>query len=331
MATDRNRPATTNHALGRARTDSRQDTWLLAADGSRGAENAARYVARTARAFGVDGVQLINARTPAFGAERGSAARQRATALADAERATASVRRILAFAGLRYRLEAPLGDDPAALIAAAADRAGVTEIVMGTRGASMMSSITLGSVAYKVLHMARQNVTLVPVRARGAGGGGRDPLTMLVAVDGSNTAIRAVQYAAHHAAANPGLRIVLLNVQPRIISGNVRRFASRAQIEAYAHEQADDAMRQAVRILDKAGVRHSQRVATGSVVETILEAAADCHCGRIVLGTRGYGSAKSLLLGSVAYGVVHHAEVPVTVVKQALSVPVLLPGPAERR
>jgi nucleotide-binding universal stress UspA family protein len=310
----------------------RQDTWLLAVDGSRGADNAARYVARTAKSFGAGVIRLMNVRLPAVGVERKPMARQRAEALADAERAAAQARRILEFAGLKYRLEAPVGDDPAAMIVGASEAADVTEVVLGTRGLSMLSSITLGSVAYKVLHTARRSVTLVPDRARAQGrGGARNPLLLLVAVDGSSAANRAVQYAARHAAANPSVRVLLLNVQPRIISGNVRRFASREQIEAYAQEEAAAAMRQAERILDRAGASYARRVALGDAVETILQTAAESSCGRIVLGTRGRGAAKSLLLGSVAYGVLHHAEVPVTVVKQALPAPVLLPGPAARR
>jgi nucleotide-binding universal stress UspA family protein len=310
----------------------RQDTWLLAVDGSRGADNAARYVARNAKPFGAGTIRLVNVRLPAVGAERKSMARQRAEALADAERATAQARRILELAGLKYRLEAPVGDDPAAMIAGAAEAADVTEIVMGTRGLGMLSSITLGSVAYKVLHTARRSVTLVPERARAERrGGGRNPLLLLVAVDGSGAANRAVQYAARQAAANSAVRVLLLNVQPRIISGNVRRFASREQIEAYAHEEAAAAMRQAERILDTAGASYQRQVAQGDTVETILQTAAASNCGRIVLGTRGRGAAKSLLLGSVAYAVVHHAEVAVTVVKQALPAPVLLTGSSARR
>ena len=197
------------------------DTWLLAVDGSRGADNAARYVARTARSFGAGRIRLLNVRLPGVGAERNSMAAQRAEALADAERTTATALRILHLAGLDCRLEAPLGDDPAAMIAGAAESAEATEIVMGTRGMSMLSSITLGSVAYKVVHRARRSVTLVPARAPGAGrGGGRNPLAMLVAVDGSSAADRAVQHAARQAAGAASAHVVLLNVQPRIVSGN---------------------------------------------------------------------------------------------------------------
>jgi nucleotide-binding universal stress UspA family protein len=298
--------------------------WLLAVDGSEGADNAARYVARTAAALGVGVIRLVNARVPAAEERDQPIAAQRRDALAIAERATATARRILDFAQLSYRLEAPLGDDPAALIVGAAERSDVDEIVMGTRGLSALRSITLGSVAYKVLHMARRSVTLIPTRARTAGRQTRNPLCMLVAVDGSRTANRAVQYAARQAANTPRARVVLLNVQPRIVSENVRHYVSRAQIDAYTKTLAEAAMRQGTRILTRAGVRHEVRIATGIVADTILATAADMDCGRILLGTRGRGAASSLLLGSVAYAVVHHAEVPVTVVKQALPAPVLV-------
>jgi nucleotide-binding universal stress UspA family protein len=308
------------------------DAWLLAVDGSRGADNAVRYVARNAKSFGAGSIVLLNARPPAIEAERKSVAKQRAEALADAERATAQARRILEFAGLKYRLQAPVADDPAATIAAAAEAADVTEIVMGTRGLGMLSSITLGSVAYKVLHTARRSVTLVPERVRAERrGGGRNPLLLLVAVDGSAAANRAVQYAARMAAANSAVRVLLLNVQPRIVSGNVRQFASKEQIEAYAQEEAAAAMRQAKRILDTAGASYERQVAQGDTVETILQTAAASNCGRIVLGTRGRGATTSLLLGSVAYAVVHHADVAVTVAKQAVPAPASQTPPSARR
>lgn len=301
-----------------------KDTWVLAADGSQGADNAARYVARVARTLGVGAVRIVNARMLPVGAEKMSQAALRAQARQDGERTTATARRILEFAGIPCSVQYPIGEDPAAMIVGAAEAADATEIVMGTRGVSMLSSITLGSVAYKVVHMARRSVTLVPTRARTAGRQARNPLSMLVAVDGSSAANRAVQHAARQAAHTPKARIVLLNVQPHIVSENVRRFVSRRQIAEYTEAQARPALRQGERILANAGVRYEVRVTTGATVETILATAAEADCGRIIVGTRGRGAAKSLLLGSVAYGLVHHADVPVTVVKQALPAPVVV-------
>ena len=309
--------------------DSRQDTWLLAVDGSRGAEHAARYVAKTAKAFGAAKIRLVNVRLPPVGAERMDARALRAAALEDAERAAARARRIVELAGLPCALDAPVGDDPAAMIVGAAENLDAAEIVMGTRGVGVLSSITLGSVAYKVVHLARRSVTLVPERTR-TGRAARNPLAILIAVDGSPSANRAVQHAAAQAACDSRTRCVLLNVQPRI-ARNARRFVSKSQVDVYIQGEAAAAMRQGARILERAGVRFETRVATGDAVETILATAAECDCGRIVLGTRGRSAVRSLLLGSVAYGVVHHADVAVTVVKQGLPPPVMLSGTNTRR
>jgi nucleotide-binding universal stress UspA family protein len=303
----------------------RRNVWLLALDGSPSADNAARYVARASKAFGLDALQLVNARFPGVGDEELNERARQARAREDAERATTKARAILERAGVPFRLEAPVGSECAALIVAAAEQYDVTEIVMGTRGVGRLASVTLGSVAYKVLHLTRRSVTLVPDRARSGGGAGQLH-ALLIAVDGSSSADRATQFVARQYGGFPKLRVVLLNVQPQIVSGGVRRFISKAEIDRYTQAEGEAAIRASVRILEKAGIAHEHRVVRGPAPELIMDNAADAGCGRIVLGTRGRGAAKSVLLGSVAYGVVHHAAVPVTVVDRWLPSPVLLKG-----
>ncbi|MDQ2896001.1 MAG: universal stress protein [Actinomycetota bacterium] len=55
----------------------------------------------------------------------------------------------------------------------------------------------------------------------------------------------------------------------------------------------------------------------GDIAAAILTAAADVDADLIVLGTRGRGGVKSLMLGSVSHAVLHHADRAVLVVPSA--------------
>jgi nucleotide-binding universal stress UspA family protein len=61
----------------------------------------------------------------------------------------------------------------------------------------------------------------------------------------------------------------------------------------------------------------------GDIAETILAVATELDADVIVLGTRGLGSVKSLMLGSVSHAVLHHADRAVLVVPS--------PGTAKQR
>jgi nucleotide-binding universal stress UspA family protein len=74
-----------------------------------------------------------------------------------------------------------------------------------------------------------------------------------------------------------------------------------------------------------AGLVAQPRIANrdGDIAETIVTVAADLEADAIVLGTRGLGGLKSLMLGSVSHAVLHHADRAVLVVPS--------PGLAGRR
>jgi nucleotide-binding universal stress UspA family protein len=88
-----------------------------------------------------------------------------------------------------------------------------------------------------------------------------------------------------------------------------------AGIETEARATAEEGAEQ----LRHAGTSAEARVepTRASVAATILAVADELDVDAIVLGTRGRGGIKSLLLGSVSHAVVQHADRPVVVVPSA--------------
>jgi len=75
------------------------------------------------------------------------------------------------------------------------------------------------------------------------------------------------------------------------------------------------ALRDSRAALDSAGVEVNAHVVAGHAAETIVRVARQQRCTRIVMGTRGLGAMAGLMLGSVAYKVIHLSLIPVTLVK----------------
>ncbi|HMM53747.1 MAG TPA: universal stress protein [Candidatus Desulfobacillus sp.] len=138
---------------------------------------------------------------------------------------------------------------------------------------------------------------------------------ILVPVDGSPNAERAVRHAIALAATCPSMEVLLLNVQPEIDDIHVRRFMKKEEIEAICETRGGDALRSARELLEAAGVGYAPQVLIGPVAETIARAALEQDCDGIVMGTRGLGAVAGMLLGSVATKVIHFADVPVTLIK----------------
>lgn len=141
--------------------------------------------------------------------------------------------------------------------------------------------------------------------------------TVLVAVDGSESALRAVQHLTRKRAkyADPeGLQIHLVNVQYPF-SGDVGAFVDHETMRQYHQEEGLKQLAEARRQLDEAGVRYSFHVLVGDPAEVIAQFAREHHCDQIIMGTRGLGSVAGLLMGSVSTKVLHLADVPVLLVK----------------
>lgn len=141
-------------------------------------------------------------------------------------------------------------------------------------------------------------------------------MKILLAVDGSEHALRAANEVVASAArlAQP-LEVLLLNVQPPVASGLVRRFLSKQALDAYYRDEAQAALESVTGVLAAANLTADTHVVVGQAAQTIAEFADRHRCDQIVMGTRGLGGVKGALLGSVASEVLHLTARPVLLVK----------------
>ena len=145
---------------------------------------------------------------------------------------------------------------------------------------------------------------------------------ILLCYDGSDDAKAAADHAAR---LFPHAPVTVLVVWERYVemiteSGFGLAYAppvtDAEEIDAAVEEHARVTAHEGAERLRYAGITVQSRVEArrASVAATIFAVAADIDADAIVLGTRGRGGIKSLLLGSVSHNVVQHATRPVVVV-----------------
>jgi nucleotide-binding universal stress UspA family protein len=137
----------------------------------------------------------------------------------------------------------------------------------------------------------------------------------LVPIDGSASAMRALEHALAQLRGHADAELHLLNVQVRPVHTFPGKLVSPDLIDQELRHEGEALLENAVapaRIGDVAIVRH---VRIGHPGGEIAACAAEQCCDAIVMGTRGMGAIAGILLGSVATKVVHLAQVPVTLVK----------------
>lgn len=139
--------------------------------------------------------------------------------------------------------------------------------------------------------------------------------TMLVAYDGSEYAESAVRYALDMARRLGDARILLVNVQPPAMSGEVSNLVTAEEVLEQHLAAGREVLAPARRAVEDAGVPCATEILIGRPADAIVEHALTSGCDAIVMGASSHGRVHSLVLGSVTSKVAHTAAVPVTVVK----------------
>lgn len=140
--------------------------------------------------------------------------------------------------------------------------------------------------------------------------------TLLIAVDGSAFADRALEYALGRVAASrEPVQLRLLNVQLPLAGVNVKLFISAESQQEFHREEGMAALAPSIERVAAAGVPHQHHIGVGDPGRIIAEYARTTNSAEVIMGTQGRGAIAGVLLGSVAQKVVRLVPVPVVLVK----------------
>jgi nucleotide-binding universal stress UspA family protein len=186
-------------------------------------------------------------------------------------------------------------------------------IVVGWRGYGAVRRLLMGSVSRGVVRKAKCAVLVV--RRRPAA-----PIRNIVlAFDGSQNSQRAVSLVARLSPANNervtvvgALELVAPTSRAPTVAG-VRASVSRGlkRINTARAKAAMRALNGAAHELNRGGWRTRTRLRTGEPLRELMETVKTARAELLVVGARGTGGVRYLLLGSVAEGVLNRSPVPV--------------------
>ena len=172
-------------------------------------------------------------------------------------------------------------------------------VVVGSRGRGRLTGLLLGSVSSQVAAHAPGRVVVTRGHWRAAAG--YVPGPVVVGADGSAASRAAVAFGFEEAALRgaPLLAVCALADTPGSFGGARRMEGDFEQQIAWCEK-------------DHPEVPVLRQVTAGPPRATLLAAAAAAQM--LVVGARGRGGVKGMMLGSVSQAMLHHAPCPVGVV-----------------
>jgi len=169
-------------------------------------------------------------------------------------------------------------------------------IVVGARGLGGFKGLLLGSVSQRIV--AESPCPVVVVRD-----GGQPQGPVVVGVDGSQNARRALEWAVAEARARGVGLLVVHGWTAPFVGGYA--FAAVSFDHRLVEEGARAMVEEVVADVDTSGVPLEIRVTQGSGAGVVLDHASDASL--VVVGSRGLTGFTRWLLGSVSHQVVLHA------------------------
>lgn len=134
---------------------------------------------------------------------------------------------------------------------------------------------------------------------------------IMLAVDGSDYSLKALEYA-RSLAQNYGADLWLVHVFSH--TSDLLGYQDFEKLYAMRKSAGQAILDDALKKLEDPGLEVHTELAEGSDAEAILTLAEKHEADLIVMGTRGFGAVKGLLVGSVSRKVIHLSKCPVMVI-----------------
>ncbi len=141
-------------------------------------------------------------------------------------------------------------------------------------------------------------------------------MKVLIAIDGSEPALRALRYVLDHPdffSINPEL--LLVNVHLPVPSARAKAVLGNEVIAQYYKDEAEAILVPARALLAGTSCRVTERQIVGQPATEIVATAQRDGCDLIVMGTQGRSAFGNLLMGSVAMRVIATSTIPVLSIK----------------
>ncbi len=140
---------------------------------------------------------------------------------------------------------------------------------------------------------------------------------ILLPVDGSPTAARAVETALAIAEAFKSAVTLIYVIDPYAFTGIGTDLSyGQAEYLSAATAEGNESLKQARQVFEARGIEASSAVVEGhAVYRAILDAAVAANADLVVMGSHGRHGLEKLILGSVTAQVLAHAHLPVLVVR----------------
>jgi nucleotide-binding universal stress UspA family protein len=139
----------------------------------------------------------------------------------------------------------------------------------------------------------------------------RFPTKTLLATDGSEDAAQATQ-AATDLASRSGSELHVVHVW-HDVPGPYRHGYVKRELRRQGQEILDEQVR---KIEEAGGTVAQAHLRGGRTSDEVIELAEELGAGLLVVGSRGMGTVKRILIGSHSEEIVHHAHIPVLVVRR---------------